>query len=253
MKKKILVIEDNKNILKNINSLLEEEGYIVFTATNGDEGIKNAKENLPDLIISDILMPGIDGYEVLKKLSVYPSTKAIPFIFLTAKTEKEDIRKGMHLGADDYLLKPYKAQEILNAIAARLKRVESFKEGSSKMINSPSEKKITIDAKLFVEVKGKPVIIKVGEVIYIIAQNQYSSVKLMNGKSFLVRKSISAWEEQLPEKYFLRIHRSTIININYIVNMEKSYNSSIVVYLKDQENSFTVSKRYSVKLRRKVL
>ncbi len=250
MKKKILIIEDDKNILTNLNILLVEEGYLVFTAMNAEEGVKTAKENLPDLIISDILMPGIDGYEVLKKLSVYPSTKAIPFIFLTAKTEKEDIRKGMQLGADDYILKPFKSLDILDAINTRLKRVESFKSGSF-IINNSSAKKYTIDDKMFLERKGKPAMIKICDVIFIIAQNQYTSVKLLNGKSYLVRKSISTWEKQLPEKNFLRIHRSTIININYIVNMEKSYNSSIVVYLKDQEKSFSVSKRYSVKLRRK--
>ncbi len=107
MNKKILIIEDAKVIRENISTLLSEEGYKVFTANNGKDGLQKARENMPDLLLCDIKMPGMDGYEILEALSENDSTKSIPFIFLTAKVEKENISKGLSLGAVDYIFKPF--------------------------------------------------------------------------------------------------------------------------------------------------
>lgn len=125
--KHILIIEDNKDVRENTAELLELSGYKVSKAANGAEGIKQVQTNNPDLIICDIMMPEMDGYEVLKQLSNNPQTAYLPFIFLTAKTERTDIRKGMTLGADDYITKPFDEADILNAIEARLKRNELLK------------------------------------------------------------------------------------------------------------------------------
>ncbi|MHB8906941.1 MAG: response regulator transcription factor, partial [Melioribacteraceae bacterium] len=125
--KKILVIEDEKDIREVINALLTEEGYAVYSAKNGKDGIELAKNEIPNLIICDIMMPGMDGYTVLKELSKNSSTKSIPFIFLTAKVERNDLRFGMELGADDYLFKPFKSEELLKSISSRLNRIETLK------------------------------------------------------------------------------------------------------------------------------
>lgn len=120
--KKILLIEDNPDIRENTAEILELAGYNVVTAPNGKTGVDLATKEVPDVIICDIMMPELDGYGVLHILSRKPATAAIPFIFLTAKTEKSDIRKGMTLGADDYLTKPFDDTELLNAVEARLKK-----------------------------------------------------------------------------------------------------------------------------------
>lgn len=120
--KKILLIEDNTEIRENTAEILELAGYTVVTAPNGKIGVDLAAKELPDMIICDIMMPELDGYGVLHILSRKPATAAIPFIFLTAKTEKADIRKGMTLGADDYLTKPFDDTELLNAVEARFKK-----------------------------------------------------------------------------------------------------------------------------------
>ncbi len=119
---KILIIEDEKNIRHNITELLKAEGYDVFCTDNGIIGTLWAQEKNPDLIICDIMMPEIDGYEVLKELRNLPGTELTPFIFLTAMADKSDIRHGMELGADDYLTKPFTLEEILGAIESRLAR-----------------------------------------------------------------------------------------------------------------------------------
>src|SRR5690606_12250664 len=125
--KKILLIEDNQDIRENTAEILLLANYEVIEAENGKVGVEKAKKERPDLIICDIMMPELDGYGVLHMLSKNPETSAIPFIFLTAKSEKEDFRKGMNLGADDYLVKPFDDIELMDAIEMRLKKNEILK------------------------------------------------------------------------------------------------------------------------------
>lgn len=120
--KKILLIEDNPEVRENTQEILTLANYDVVTAENGKIGVDLAQKEKPDLIICDIMMPELDGYGVLHILGKKEETAAIPFIFLTAKTEKTDIRKGMNLGADDYLTKPFDDTDLLNAIEARLRK-----------------------------------------------------------------------------------------------------------------------------------
>ena len=123
MSNKILVIEDNTEVRENIQEILELSNYEVVTAENGKRGVEKAKTEKPDLIICDIMMPELDGYGVLYMLGKTPETNGIPFIFLTAKTEKSDFRKGMNLGADDYLTKPFEEMDLLNTIERRLNKI----------------------------------------------------------------------------------------------------------------------------------
>ncbi|MFB9862743.1 response regulator [Rufibacter immobilis] len=122
--KKILLIEDNTEIRENIAEILSLANYDVLEAEHGKAGVELAKTEKPDLIICDIMMPQLDGYGVLHMLSKNPATSGIPFIFLTAKSEKDDFRKGMNLGADDYLTKPFDDLELLDAVEMRLKKNE---------------------------------------------------------------------------------------------------------------------------------
>ncbi|TYP74278.1 response regulator [Aquimarina intermedia] len=118
--KTILLIEDDAALRENTAELLELSDYKVITAPNGTIGIQKAKEVFPDIVVCDIMMPEIDGYGVLESLSKGNKTRNIPFIFLSAKTEHKEIRKGMDLGADDYLTKPFDEEDLLSAIESRL-------------------------------------------------------------------------------------------------------------------------------------
>ncbi len=133
-KKTILIIEDNAEVRENVSELLELAGYHVMTASNGKEGVSVAQQYHPDLIICDIMMPVLDGYGVIHLLGKNIETARIPFIFLTAKSERGDIRKGMELGADDYIMKPFSETELLNSVEARLRKVSSS-EGTIDQIN----------------------------------------------------------------------------------------------------------------------
>jgi DNA-binding NarL/FixJ family response regulator len=120
--KKILVIEDEPEMRRNITTILRFEKYHALAAENGRAGIELAKRQKPDLILCDVMMPELDGYGVLQALRDDPDLVNTPFIFLTAKGEKADVRSGMDLGADDYLSKPVVKADLLNAIESRLKR-----------------------------------------------------------------------------------------------------------------------------------
>lgn len=126
MNKKIVLIEDNLEMRENIQEILELADYDVASAENGKIGVDLIKSEKPDLILCDIMMPELDGYGVLHMISRNPETAAIPFIFLTAKSEREDFRKGMNLGADDYLTKPFDDVQLLNAVDQRMKRIEQL-------------------------------------------------------------------------------------------------------------------------------
>ncbi|MEG5015421.1 MULTISPECIES: response regulator [unclassified Microcoleus] len=132
---KILVIEDEESIRENILELLEAENFEGMGAINGQVGIKLAIEQIPDLILCDMMMPEVDGHGVLKALRSEPLTATIPFIFLTAKADKVDVRTGMELGADDYITKPCTPQELLKAIAIRLEKQKTISRQSQKTLD----------------------------------------------------------------------------------------------------------------------
>ncbi|MEO6229101.1 MAG: response regulator [Ferruginibacter sp.] len=142
MKQRILLIEDNTEIRENTAEILELSNFEVVTAENGKVGVEKALEQKPDLIVCDIMMPVLDGYGVLHLVSKHAELAGIPFIFLTAKSERSDFRKGMEMGADDYITKPFTDIELLTAIDSRLKKAVVLKtdfppdaEGMQEMLN----------------------------------------------------------------------------------------------------------------------
>jgi DNA-binding response OmpR family regulator len=152
--KKILLIEDNQDVRENTAEILELANYNVVTAENGKVGVELAQKENPDLIICDIMMPVLDGYGVLHLLSKNPELSAIPLIFLSAKSERADVRRGMDMGADDYITKPFEESELLNAVESRLRKSEFLR----KEISSSSEgmRELLSLAKSFEELKSLP-------------------------------------------------------------------------------------------------
>ena len=136
MSKKVLIIEDNDDIRENVVEILELAGYMPFAASNGKAGVELALKHLPDIILCDIMMPELDGYGVLYMLNKNPQLAAVPFIFLTAKAERIDLRKGMEMGADDYLTKPFDDMDLLNAIETRLRKKDTQEKFYSNTLES---------------------------------------------------------------------------------------------------------------------
>ncbi|MFD0863794.1 response regulator [Sungkyunkwania multivorans] len=167
--KKVLLIEDDTALRENTAELLELSDYEVTTAANGKIGIQEAKMNTPDIIVCDIMMPEMDGYAVLENLSKDSTTRHVPFIFLSAKTERQDIRKGMDLGADDYLTKPFDEKELINAIESRLAKMAILKENGGIMAMQTKEMGALNnleDLKEYFLDEGDVEVFKAGETVY---------------------------------------------------------------------------------------
>lgn len=140
---KVLIIEDAEDLRDDVVEMLTLEGYETLGAENGVEGVRIARETYPDLIVCDIMMPELDGYGVLQNLRSTPDTATIPFIFLTAKTDRIDMRQGMILGADDYLTKPFRVNELLDSIRVRLEKIDELEKAASKRIDAMAENIMT--------------------------------------------------------------------------------------------------------------
>ena len=199
MEKKILVIEDNEDVRDNLKELLELSGYKVESAIDGKQGIIRATQFMPDLILCDVMMPELDGFGVLRIMSAKPELMRIPFIFLTAKTDRADVRKGMNLGADDYIVKPFDDVELLEAIETRLKKVEQLKGDFEFDNDSLLSENIDVSKQLFLDsfesraskhFRKKEIIYEQGETLdflYYIRKGKVKLIKTNNeGKDFVL-------------------------------------------------------------------
>ncbi|GGW29426.1 response regulator [Arenibacter certesii] len=197
--KQVLIIEDDPILRENTAEILELADFQVCTASNGNSGVRLAKKHLPDIIICDIMMPELDGYGVLESLSQEKVTNQIPFIFLSAKTEKEDIRKGMELGADDYIAKPFTEAELLGAIKSRLARMTILKESRALTNSKPTNTGLgirTIDQlKSYIAKQGRLYEFRLGEVIYNEGSN--SNLIYLVGSGVVKTHKLDEWGKEL--------------------------------------------------------
>lgn len=230
--KTILLIEDNLDVRENTAEILELANYKVLTAENGKKGVELAKTHNPDLIICDIMMPELDGYGVLHVLSKIEQTASIPFIFLTAKTEKSDVRKGMNLGADDYLTKPFDDVELLDAIEIRLKKNELFKKNSNVTIENIQD--IATQARGFKELEElisdqrRINKFKKKQILYTEGNNSNSLFFVIKGKV----KTYKTNEE--GREYIVGLHKEGDF-IGYINVLEESSYSDSAMVMEDAD------------------
>ncbi|MEO6149978.1 MAG: response regulator [Mucilaginibacter sp.] len=190
--KTILIIEDNDDIRESTAEVLELSGFKVLQAANGKIGVEQAVQHKPDLVLCDVMMPELDGYGVLYMLSKHADTATIPFIFLTAKVERTDFRKGMEMGADDYLTKPFDDMELLNAIETRLNKKKKLEEYYSQSLASLEklasgngkgleELKSLIAGRKVRQIKKKQVLYYDGDQpqgLYLIMEGSFKTIKL---------------------------------------------------------------------------
>ncbi len=248
MNYKILIIEDDAFVRRNIEELLHEEGYGTIVSANGKEGIENVKRTLPDLIICDIMMPELNGFKVKEILNRSDETFDIPLIYLTAKTDAADLRIGMNLGADDYIFKPYKSDDLLRAVNLKLSKHERL----IAKIENKKNKEFAEDETLFIGIHQK-LRTKINNIVYIKAENQYTTIHLSSGKFYYLRKSLTYWENTFPKTIFKRIHRSCIVNLNFVEKIEKQKNGSLKLKLINSPELFTVGRRFAENIKTNIL
>ena len=239
--KTILLIEDDIVLRETTAEILELENYKVVTAADGKRGAEQAKILLPDLIICDIMMPEMDGYDVFKVLLEDEKTKRIPFIFMSAKTEIKDIRKGMDLGADDYLTKPVEEELLLSAIESRLAKSELLHEASIDEETIEETKNLFKDIKNVEDLKnyfcdfGTSKIYKKGEFIY--KENDNSNFVYLVYKGKVKGVKIDEFGKEL----IVTIHKDDdLFGFSAIFDNSRNYESTITM---EKAEIMIVSKR----------
>lgn len=220
MVKTILVIEDEAQTREIFLRCLQFEHFKGIGAENGSTGIRLAKRHRPDVVVCDIMMPDMDGYDVLKSLRENNATAAIPFIFLTAKVTMTDLRQGMTLGADDYLTKPCTVDNFLDAIAARLKRQEDLKKGITHHLD-PSKQQTMSSETIFPDCPRLRAVFEFIEANYQQSINLtdvaqavgYSPAYLTNLSQSQTGRTVKAWiiERRMAQARQLLIHTAESI------------------------------------------
>lgn len=243
---KILCIEDEEPVRNSLKDLLVNSGYEVYLSENGLDGINLINLIIPDLVVCDIMLPGLNGYQILEDIQKNEKTRLIPFIFLSAKVGMKNLRIGMDCGADDYIEKPFRAVDLLNSISARLIKKNHHTK------NTSSENNFTNDPdSIIITSKSNPEIIKLKNIKFIKANGGYSNIILADNKKIIHRKILKEWSKILDPNIFLRIHRSTIININYIRKVEKFDHRTYSLLLENYQEPFKISQRYSADIKSK--
>lgn len=234
---KAIIVDDERLARKELTSLLEEFPVIdvVGEADDTNSAHQIIEKLKPDVVFLDIQMPGESGFDLVNKLK--HQTK---IIFVTAFDEYAI--RAFEINALDYLLKPINPERL----AASIERLTSETEEDSELTRD-----LDFDDRLFLSINNEMKFLRVSDIICISAAGDYSELKIRDGKKGLVLKSMREWENRLPERYFCRIHRSTIINMEYIDKIEEWFNHSYRVYLKSIEDPFVMSRRYVSKLKDK--
>jgi DNA-binding LytR/AlgR family response regulator len=254
--KKILLIEDNIELAGNFSLLLEDRGFIVYCASSGIDGLKLFSEKKIDLILCDIMLPDINGYKILQEMNKLKKKELPVFIFITAKTQRQDFRKGMEIGADDYLTKPFTFEELLTAINVQFEKRKSLKgqtgenEIYRETVDDNSERTLNYNDYFFFDDKKNPGFHAVNTIVLIKSLKDYSQIILSDGKKILIRKSMKYWENKLPSKKFSRVHKQAIINLDFIEKVEPISSNRYSIKLTSVNGKIDVSQRYSKKLKK---
>lgn len=240
MKKKLraIIVDDERLARNDLRSLLSEykEIEVVAEADNVDKAIESIAKHDPDIIFLDIQMPGKSGFNLLEQIDVKARV-----IFVTAFDEYAI--RAFEVDAIDYLLKPVNPERLKNTI----ERLEH--EGLDR---TESRKKLQYDDTIFLTINAHLKFMRINTIVFIQAAGDYSEITTNDGKKGLAQKSLTEWEHRLPEKYFCRIHRSTIVNLDYVNRIDEWFGNSFHVYMKNIETPLILSRRYAALLRHKM-
>ena len=237
MKQTAIIVDDERLARKELRSLLSEftEISIVGEAENLSEAVEMIQTKKPDIVFLDIQLQTENGFDLLDRIE-----KKFKLIFVTA-FDNFAIR-AFEINALDYLLKPVNPERL----AKTLDRLFE-----SEVKNETILRKLEYDNRIFLEVNDRSIFLSVGSIICISASGDYSEIITSDGKKLLTTKTLREWEERLPQKNFVRVHRSTIINFEYVEKVENWFNRSYQITLKGIKKPFIISRRYSVRIKEK--
>lgn len=256
----ILLVEDDNELAMALAQFLRGHDFEVVTVGDGLRGVELATSIKPSLILCDLDLPKMDGFEVLTVLQTNPDLWDTPFLFITGRGHLKDIRTGMNLGADDYLVKPVPPEDLLTAIQTRLRLRDqrALHRPGTPANNSPTpdpeEEESSGSESGFIFLrssKGKQRV-AIDDIEWIAAYGEYSRVIWGGTEGVLIRKSMKSWEAELPSKYFLRVHRNTILNLRHLERIEKGGPTEMRAFLRGRTDPIEVSLRKMAVLNRRL-
>lgn len=239
MKLRTIIVDDERLARKELRLMLTDfdEISVVGEARNLSETIELIKNEKPDVVFLDIQLRHENGFDLFEKVE-----HNFKLIFVTAFDEFAI--RAFEINALDYLLKPVNPKRLKTAI-------DRLSDEEEKLEKEVPLRSLEIDDRLFLELGENSRFLPIAEISHICASGDYTEVFMNDGEKILVEKPLKEWEERLPEKFFIRIHRSTIINLNEIESIEALYNRTMEVSLKNVTRLFSVSRRYAAKLKEK--
>ncbi len=265
---KILLIDDEEAFREVTGQLLLKHGFEFLAASDGREGLRRAGESLPDLILCDLLMPEMNGYAVLAALRDDERLAETPVIFLTAESEPAEVRRGMNLGAEDYLIKPASILDLVGAIKARLDRRQSERCRRAKQVKRArrlARRRLArqdaaalladspLTGSFLIKTLKEKQLVKNDEIKSIIAFGEYSRVYWdKSAQGVLLRKSLKRWQSELPSEQFIRVHRRAIVNLAFLDRVERLPAGRLQVHLRDMPEPILVSLSQTPILNRKL-
>jgi DNA-binding LytR/AlgR family response regulator len=232
---------------------LEKNGHKIICASNAEEGASIVNKTKPDLIACEFKFTTKNYLEALQKLVNLANKKIIPFLFFTQDINQNNILAAKELGVDAIVLKPLSSKYILkkldNLFSARSNRLKISQPSKITHASKKKEKKLKENDFVFRWINNKPTFVKIEDIKYIMAHNSCVKAFLKDGSSYQVRRTLTDVERQLPEDSFIRIHRSIIINIHFVVRVENWFHKSLQIYLKEVKDPFVISRRYGAFLK----
>lgn len=249
---KILIVDDDQQICSVMGQFLRRQGYEVTVANNGEQGLKDAAAWLPDLILCDLDMPGVDGQGVVSALRQDARLGEIPVIFLSACTDRDQIRKSMNLGGDDFITKPAGLQEILEAIVARLERRQKqlLQRGHQSLTETQAAP--PAPATVLIKNQNRQQYLPLSEVKAFMACGEYANIFWGKDQHVLFRKALKQWQAELPPEQFVRVHRQAIVNLLFLDFVEKDAKGKALIHLKDFKEVIPVSEREAANFNRRL-
>ncbi len=237
-KYRAIIVDDERLARNDLRLILKNHANIevLGEASSGQEGLDLIKEVDPDLVFLDIQMPGMNGFDVLEQIS-----SNVRVIFVTAFDEYA--LRAFEVNALDYLLKPVSDERLLQSI----ERLEQIPDDEPEQL-----RELEYHDRLLLKLDTSLGFLKISTIICITSAGDYSEVLCTNKKKVLVHKSMAEWESRLPAAYFNRIHRTTIVNMEYVDRLEEWFNNSYRVYMKGIEEPYVMSRRYVTKLKHKL-
>ena len=251
---KILILHTGTSAKILADEILTEAGFNTYIADDIESGIDIAKIYLPDMIVLESEDTNDNASEIIKELQKDDNLRIKPLICISNNPNLKDLRKVMDAGADDYIAVPYSKQELVRAVTIRMNKYYALK------LKCDELRKETIEADGEAPVNKNHILVKIGtklrlikfeDIVCVTSEKEYTKISTCDSKKYIIRKSLKKWIELLPEDVFLQIHRSTIINTEYIDRIEIQADKNYLVHLKTTNEPMGISQRFAKKITKK--